>query len=109
MNNMIKKVNFNEQGLIPTVIQDDLSEQVLMVAWSNEESLRLTIETGQVHFWSRSRQALWRKGATSGNLMLVESIHIDCDKDTLLIRVKPTGPVCHTGEMTCFFRTLDEL
>lgn len=109
MNNMIKKVNFNEQGLIPTVIQDDLSEQVLMVAWSNEESLRLTIETGQVHFWSRSRQALWRKGATSGNLMLVESIHIDCDKDTLLIRVKPTGPVCHTGEVTCFFRTLDEL
>jgi phosphoribosyl-ATP pyrophosphohydrolase/phosphoribosyl-AMP cyclohydrolase len=109
LNNMIKKVNFNEQGLIPTVIQDDLSEQVLMVAWSNEESLRLTIETGQVHFWSRSRQALWRKGATSGNLMLVESIHIDCDKDTLLIRVKPTGPVCHTGEVTCFFRTLDEL
>ena len=106
---MIKKVNFNEQGLILTVIQDDLSEQVLMVAWSNEESLRLTIETGQVHFWSRSRQALWRKGATSGNLMLVESIHIDCDKDTLLIRVKPTGPVCHTGEVTCFFRTLDEL
>ncbi len=109
MNNMIKKVNFNDQGLIPTVIQDDLSEQVLMVAWSNEESLRLTIETGQVHFWSRSRQALWRKGATSGNLMLVESIHIDCDKDALLIRVKPTGPVCHTGEVTCFFRTLDEL
>ena len=80
-----------------------------MVAWSNEEALRLTIETGQVHFWSRSRQELWLKGATSGNLLQAESIHIDCDEDALLIRVKLIGPVCHTGEVTCFFRTLDDL
>jgi phosphoribosyl-AMP cyclohydrolase len=102
------QVSFGHNGLIPAVLQDAKTEQVLMVAWMNSEALRLTMSTGQVHFWSRSRQELWHKGATSGNLMLVREIWVDCDTDTLLLKVEPRGPACHTGHQTCFFRRLDE-
>ena len=94
-------------GLIPVVIQDDDTNEVLTLAYVSEESLRRTIESGQVWFYSRSRQELWHKGATSGSFLNVRSILVDCDDDALLIRVQPTGPACHTGERTCFHRPLD--
>jgi phosphoribosyl-AMP cyclohydrolase len=102
-------LQWNEQGLIPAVVQDAESGLVLMVAWMNAESLRLTRETDQTHFWSRSRQELWHKGATSGNTQQVISIDVDCDEDVLLVRVKAAGPACHTGAVSCFFRPLDEV
>ena len=98
------RIKFDEQGLVPAVLQDATTGQVLMVAWMNEEALRRTQETGQAHFWSRSRQELWHKGATSGNFMNVREIWVDCDADTLLLKVNPTGPACHTGEQSCFYR-----
>ena len=98
------RIKFDEQGLVPAVLQDATTGQVLMVAWMNEEALRRTQETGQAHFWSRSRQELWHKGATSGNFMNVREIWVDCDADTLLLKVDPTGPACHTGEQSCFYR-----
>jgi len=94
-------------GLIPVVIQDDDTNEVLMLGYMNEESLRRTRESGQVWFYSRDRQELWHKGATSGNFLNVRSILVDCDDDALLIRVQPTGPACHTGERSCFHRELD--
>lgn len=100
------KLNYDERGLIPAVVQDAASKEVLMVAWMNEEALRLTQESGEAHFWSRSRQELWHKGATSGNVQRVEQIRVDCDADTLLVLVEPAGPACHTGHQTCFFRAL---
>lgn len=102
------KLKFDEQGLIPAVVQDVNSLQVLMVAWMNAESLRLTRETAVAHFWSRSRQELWKKGATSGNLQHVREIRIDCDADTLLVLVDPAGPACHTGEVSCFYRYISK-
>ena len=101
------ELKYNSRGLIPAVAQDAKSGEVLMVAWMNAEALRLTHETGEAHFWSRSRGALWRKGATSGNVLRVEEIHVDCDADTLLLRVRPAGPACHTGARSCFFRILE--
>jgi len=89
-------------GLIPVVAQDAASGAVLMLAWANREALLETLETGFVHFWSRSRGALWKKGETSGNVLALRSLHADCDSDTVLARVEPTGPACHTGERTCF-------
>ena len=94
-------------GLIPVVIQDDDTNEVLTLAYVSEESLRRTRESGQVWFYSRDRQELWHKGATSGNFLNVRSILVDCDDDALLIRVQPTGPACHTGERSCFHRSLD--
>ncbi|RLF30445.1 MAG: bifunctional phosphoribosyl-AMP cyclohydrolase/phosphoribosyl-ATP pyrophosphatase [Thermoplasmata archaeon] len=102
-------IRFDERGLVPAVVQDSTTGQVLMVAWMNAEALQRTRETGQAHFWSRSRQELWHKGATSGNVMHVREIWVDCDADTLLLRVDPAGPACHTGEQSCFFRRLDSL
>ncbi len=99
-------IRFDDRGLITAVVQDALTHEVLMVAWMNEESLRLTRETGQAHFWSRSRQELWHKGATSGNTLTVCRIWVDCDGDTLLVEAEPAGPVCHTNHPTCFFRRL---
>jgi phosphoribosyl-AMP cyclohydrolase len=99
-------LNFDTDGLITGVVQDVASGDVLMVAWLNAEAVRLTQETGEAHFWSRSRKTLWRKGATSGNVMHVENILVDCDADTLLLRVTPAGPACHTGARSCFFRAL---
>jgi len=101
-------LKYDMQGLIPAVAQDAESGEVLMVAWMNAEALRLTRASGEAHFWSRSRGELWRKGATSGNVLRVEEIRVDCDADTLLLRVRPAGPACHTGERSCFFRVLEE-
>ena len=103
----MNQLKFDNQGLIPTVIQDASTKEVLMVAWMNAESLRLTQATGQTHFWSRSRQELWPKGATSGNVQHVQEIRYDCDGDTLLVLVTPAGPACHTGATSCFYRTLN--
>ncbi len=102
-------LHWDAAGLITTVVQDADTNQVLMVAWMNAESLALTESTGEAHFWSRSRGELWRKGATSGNVMRVLEIRVDCDADTLLLRVDPAGPACHTGAVSCFYRTLTEL
>jgi phosphoribosyl-AMP cyclohydrolase len=100
------KLEYDARGLIPAVVQDEENGQVLMVAWMNAEALRLTVETGEAYFWSRSRQTLWHKGATSGNVQRVHEIWVDCDADTLLLKVVPAGPACHTGEQSCFFRRL---
>ncbi len=101
------KLKFDDRGLITTVVQDATTKEVLMVAWMNAESLRLTQEKGETVFWSRSRQELWHKGATSNNTQKVKEIRYDCDGDTLLVLVDPAGPACHTGAQTCFFRTLE--
>ncbi len=98
------RIRFDEKGLVPAVVQDSVTGEVLMVAWMNEEALQLTRETGQAHFWSRSRQELWHKGATSGNTMQVRDMQVDCDADTLLLQVNPAGPACHTGNRSCFFQ-----
>ena len=103
------KLTFDSRGLIPAVVQDATSGDVLMVAWMNAEALRLTRESGETHFWSRSRRELWHKGATSGNTQKVREVRVDCDRDTLLLLVEPAGPACHTGERTCFYRTLEEV
>jgi phosphoribosyl-AMP cyclohydrolase len=100
-------LKYDSTGLITAVVQDIDTGEVLMVAWMDAEAVHLTRETGEAHFWSRSRKELWRKGATSGNIMRVQEMRVDCDADTLLLRVVPAGPACHTGERTCFFRTLE--
>ena len=100
-------LKFDQRGLVPAIVQDVDSGEVLMLGYMNEESLRKTMETGQVWFYSRSRRELWHKGATSGNYLNLCAIWKDCDEDTLLIKVKPTGPVCHTGKRTCFFQELE--
>ena len=89
-------------GLVPVVVQDARDDRLLMVAYATREALEQSLATGEMHFWSRSRQELWRKGATSGNLLKLLSLHADCDRDTVLARVEATGPACHTGEHTCF-------
>jgi phosphoribosyl-ATP pyrophosphohydrolase/phosphoribosyl-AMP cyclohydrolase len=103
----LKELRFDSSGLIPAVVQDAATNAVLMVAWMNPEALELTIETGDAHFWSRSREKLWHKGRTSGNFMHIQEIQVDCDADTLLLRVTPSGPACHTGSYTCFSRILE--
>jgi phosphoribosyl-AMP cyclohydrolase len=99
-------LTYDDNGLIPAVLQDEETGQVLMVAWMDAEALRLTQETGEAHFWSRSRQTLWHKGATSGNVQRVREIWVDCDADVLLVSVAPAGPACHTGAQSCFFRKI---
>lgn len=101
------KIMYNAQGLVPVIVQDCETQQVLMMAWMNEEALRLTHETQLAHFWSRSRQTLWKKGETSGNLLKVQEIRVDCDADTLLLSVDPAGPACHTGHVSCFYRQME--
>jgi phosphoribosyl-ATP pyrophosphohydrolase/phosphoribosyl-AMP cyclohydrolase len=95
-------ITWDDRGLAPVIIQDASTRTVLMLAYMNSESLELTLETGQVHFWSRSRREIWHKGATSGNTMMVDSIETDCDSDAILISVVPAGPACHTGTVSCF-------
>ena len=109
MKNKIKSLDlkFNQSGLITTVIQDADSDQVLMVAWMNRTAIEKTLESGEVHFWSRSRSELWHKGETSGNFLYLKEIYIDCDCDTILIKVNPSGPACHTGQLSCFYRNLE--
>src|SRR5215813_12170955 len=105
---LIQNLKFDDQGLITTVVQDDDTNEVLMVAHMNAESLAKTLQTGETWFWSRSRRELWHKGATSGNTQRVVDVRLDCDGDALLVRVNPNGPACHTGERTCFFRNANE-
>jgi phosphoribosyl-ATP pyrophosphohydrolase/phosphoribosyl-AMP cyclohydrolase len=100
------ELKFNDKGLIPAIVQDADTKNVLMLAYVNETSFKKTLETGETWFYSRSRQELWHKGATSGNTQKIENIYYDCDQDTLLILVKPAGPACHTGETSCFYRKL---
>jgi phosphoribosyl-AMP cyclohydrolase len=102
-------IKWDERGLIPAIVQDADTGQVLMLAYMNAEALRLTLDTGEAHFWSRSRGELWHKGATSGHVQRVREVRVDCDADTILLRVDPAGPACHTGEVSCFYRvTSDE-
>lgn len=98
---------FKKADLIPAIIQEESTGEVLMLAYMNRESMQKTIETGYTWFWSRSRQELWNKGATSGHLQKIVSIHGDCDDDTLLIKVIQTGAACHTGNHTCFFNKIE--
>ena len=97
---------FKKAELIPAIVQEEGTNEVLMLAYMNKESLRLTLETGYTWFWSRSRQELWNKGATSGHKQKVVSLHADCDDDTLLVVVNQTGPACHTGSKSCFFNKM---
>ena len=98
---------FKKSALIPAIVQDDYTKQVLMLAYMNEEALRRTLETGQTWFYSRSRKELWHKGATSGHIQHVVSVTADCDDDTLLVRVNQVGNACHTGSISCFFTPLE--
>ncbi len=100
----LDQLKFDEKGLIPAVVIDTSTKQVLMLAYMNAESLHISMEEGRTCFWSRSRQSLWRKGETSGNIQHIVSITADCDADTLLVEVKPDGPACHTGSVSCFFQ-----
>ncbi len=101
-------VQFNEAGLVPAIVQDAITHEVLMMAWMNAESLRRTLALGDTVFWSRSRQEYWHKGATSGHTQRVVELRVDCDGDALLIRVEPAGPACHTGAISCFFRAIGQ-
>ena len=103
---LINNLQFNDKGLIPAIAQDADTSEVLMLGYMNEEALRRTLSSGEVWFYSRSRQELWHKGATSGNRIKVRSIWKDCDSDTILVIGQPMGPVCHTGNKTCFFQQL---
>lgn len=99
----IAAIQFNDDGLVPAVAQQFDSGEVLMLAWMNEEAVRRTLSTAQVHYFSRSRQSLWRKGETSGHTQELVDFRIDCDGDTLLLQIRQTGPACHTGRGNCFF------
>ena len=102
------ELKYDAKGLIPAIVQDADNGDVLMLGYMNEESLRRTLESGEVWFFSNSRQELWHKGATSGNRIIVESLWHDCDSDAILVKSRPTGPVCHTGERSCFYRRLED-
>jgi phosphoribosyl-ATP pyrophosphohydrolase/phosphoribosyl-AMP cyclohydrolase len=101
-----QELGFDERGLIPAVVQEAETGEVLMVAWMNREALEATLTTGLTHFWSRARGALWRKGETSGHIQHVQGVYVDCDADTLLVQVHQEGQACHTGNRTCFFTAL---
>jgi len=100
-------LTYDTNGLIPAIVQDATTNEILMFAWMNEESLQNTKDSRQAWFWSRSRKELWHKGATSGNTLDVTEIRYDCDADVLLVKVNANGPACHTGERSCFYRTLE--
>lgn len=103
---LLSEIKYDANGLVPAIVQDVTTKDVLMMAWMNAESLRLTLEKSEAVFWSRSRQEIWHKGATSGNVQKLVEIRVDCDADTLLVLVEPAGPACHTGEWTCFYRNM---
>jgi phosphoribosyl-AMP cyclohydrolase len=106
--NLVDNIKWNADGLVPAIAQDATSNEVLMLAYMNRESLALTIETGVAHYYSRSRQALWKKGETSGHIQHVKELRLDCDGDTVLIKVEQTGGIaCHTGRRRCFFYQFD--
>ena len=100
-------IKYDDKGLVPAIIQDAEFNDVLMLGYMNAEALKLTMESGHAWFWSRSRQELWHKGATSGNYLVVEEVRTDCDSDAILVKAKPMGPTCHTGETSCFYRLVD--
>ena len=100
-------IRFDERGLVPAVVQDASTGEVLMLAYADKEALRRTLDTGTTWFWSRSRSEYWNKGATSGNVQRVVEVRYDCDGDAVLYRVDPSGPACHTGERSCFYRPLE--
>ena len=106
---ILATLKWDERGLIPAIVQDAATGQVLTLAYVNAESLARTLEIGETVFWSRSRQELWHKGETSGNYQRVVEIRVDCDADALLLRVEPQGPACHTGAQSCFYRKLEKL
>lgn len=101
----LSMINFDDKGLVPAIVQDAATGEILMMAWMNEESLTRTLEQGTTWFWSRSRQEFWNKGATSGNFQHVVEAFYDCDGDALVVKVNADGPACHTGERTCFYRS----
>lgn len=101
-------LRFDANGLIAAVVQDAQTKDMLMLAWMNEEALKQSLETGEAHFWSRSRNALWHKGATSGNVQRIIEIRVDCDQDCVLLLVEPAGPACHTGRTSCFYRQVEK-
>jgi len=103
----IEQLKFNEQGLIPAIVQDVENGDVLMMAWMNREALQRTIETGKATYWSRSRRKLWVKGETSGHFQEVQGVYIDCDADVVLLKVRQAGAACHEGYRSCFFRQID--
>jgi len=103
----IEQLKFNEQGLIPAIVQDAKTGEVLMMAWMNREALQRTIETGKATYWSRSRQKFWVKGETSGHFQEVEAVYVDCDADVVLLKVRQEGAACHEGYRSCFFRQVD--
>jgi phosphoribosyl-ATP pyrophosphohydrolase/phosphoribosyl-AMP cyclohydrolase len=105
---LLNEIKYDANGLVPAIVQDTETKEVLMLAYMNVASLRLTVETGETWFWSRSRSELWHKGATSGNVQRVVEVRVDCDADTLLVLVDPAGPACHTGERSCFYRSLEK-
>lgn len=105
---IVEEIKFDENGLVPAIAQQHDSGEVLMMAWMNADSLRETLETGQVCYWSRSRQSLWRKGESSGQVQALKEMQIDCDGDTLLLKVDQTGVACHTGRRSCFFRAVHD-
>lgn len=107
MQDLLARVKFDAAGLVPAVAQDATTGAVLMVAWMNAEALRLTVESRQATYWSRSRSALWRKGETSGHVQGVAELWLDCDGDTILMKVNQSGPACHTGAPTCFFQKVE--
>ncbi len=103
---ILEQIKFTENGLVPAIAQDFHTGEVLMMAWMNAESIKKTLESGQVHYWSRSRNAIWRKGETSGHTQTLKEFLIDCDGDTILVIIEQVGPACHTGEHSCFFRKI---
>lgn len=101
-------IKYDKNGLVPAVVQNSATKEILMVAYMNEETLKMTIETKKATFWSRSRQEIWVKGNTSGNFLNVDEIRVDCDEDCLIIMATPEGPACHTGNRSCFYRTIKD-
>jgi phosphoribosyl-AMP cyclohydrolase len=104
---LVADLTFDDRGLAPAIVQDAKTGEVLMLAWVDAEAVKRTLDTKTTWFWSRSRQEYWNKGATSGNMQNVVEVRYDCDADALLMRVDPEGPACHTGERSCFYRTLE--
>lgn len=105
---LLKQIKFDEKGLIPAIVQDVESGEVLMLAYMNKDAVQKSMETGRAHYWSRSRQKLWMKGESSGHIQIIQEAYFDCDKDTLLLKVKQTTAACHTGNYSCFFNKIDE-
>jgi len=105
---MIEAIRFNADGLVPAIAQDERSGRVLMMAWMNAEAIRQTLATGYAHYYSRSRQCQWKKGESSGHVQKVLGIYLDCDGDTLLLKIEQTGPACHTNRTSCFYRELKQ-